>query len=240
MNSGTYPLAASMINQINRLDMISNNLANANTNGFKQEGSTEGSFNYYLQRAEKEGFEPTKLSTVMNTIPKMDANYISGEKGPLLPTGNPLDFALTKNDTFFQVQDNNGNTTYSRDGAFKIQDDMLVDGNGNFVLSNDGEPIVTTEENFQAQISVVQISYNDLNKQGDNKYNTKPGAIITPFAVNDNELMQGSIEKSNVNSVTAMVELIDAHRRLEQSQKAIEGIGQINEKLIDKIGHNTK
>lgn len=41
MNQGVYPLAASMINQINRLDQISNNLANINTNGFKQEGTTE-------------------------------------------------------------------------------------------------------------------------------------------------------------------------------------------------------
>lgn len=46
MNQGTYPLAASMINQINRLDQVSNNLANVNTNGFKQEATTETTFNY--------------------------------------------------------------------------------------------------------------------------------------------------------------------------------------------------
>ena len=45
MNQGVYPLAASMINQINRLDQISNNLANINTNCFKQEGTTETTFN---------------------------------------------------------------------------------------------------------------------------------------------------------------------------------------------------
>lgn len=50
MNQGTYPLAASMINQFNRLDQISNNLANINTNGFKQEGTTETTFNYYLSK----------------------------------------------------------------------------------------------------------------------------------------------------------------------------------------------
>ena len=44
MNQGVYPLAASMINQINRLDQISNNLANTNTYGFKQEGTTETTF----------------------------------------------------------------------------------------------------------------------------------------------------------------------------------------------------
>ena len=50
MNQGVYPLAASMVNQINRLDQISNNLANVNTFGFKQEGTTETTFNYYLER----------------------------------------------------------------------------------------------------------------------------------------------------------------------------------------------
>ncbi len=92
MNQGTYPLAAAMINQINRLDMISNNLANTNTNGFKQEATSEGSFNYYLQRAAQEGFTPTKINEVTNTIPKIDAKYINSEQGPIMPTGNTLDF----------------------------------------------------------------------------------------------------------------------------------------------------
>ena len=68
MNQGTYPLAASMINQFNRLDQISNNLANINTNGFKQEGTTETTFNYYLQRAQEENIVPTKINTVTNDL----------------------------------------------------------------------------------------------------------------------------------------------------------------------------
>ncbi len=52
--------------------------------------------------------------------------------------------------------------------------------------------------------------------------------------------MQGAIEKSNVNSVTAMVELIDAQRRFEQAQKAVTTIDELNSKVIDKIGNNTR
>ncbi|KAB7885412.1 flagellar basal body protein, partial [Poseidonibacter ostreae] len=91
MNQGTYPLAASMINQINRLDQISNNLANTNTHGFKQDGLTETTFNQYLQRAQDEGFTPTKINTVTNNIPKIDAMYIDGEVGAIASTGNKLD-----------------------------------------------------------------------------------------------------------------------------------------------------
>mgnify|MGYP000205059071 CR=1 FL=1 len=108
MNQGTYPLAASMINQFNRLDQISNNLANINTNGFKQEGTTETTFNYYLQRAQEENIVPTKINTVTNNIPKIDAKFINSEMGPIAMTGNALDFALNDPDTFFKVQNANG------------------------------------------------------------------------------------------------------------------------------------
>ena len=136
MNQGTYPLAASMINQINRLDQISNNLANVNTSGFKQDGLTETTFNYYLQRAQTEDFTPTKISTITNNIPKIDAKYIDSEVGPITSTGNKLDFALEQPDTFFKLQDKNGDIVYTRDGAFKVLDGFLVDSNGNNILKS--------------------------------------------------------------------------------------------------------
>ncbi|PLY09831.1 MAG: flagellar hook-basal body protein [Arcobacter sp.] len=238
MNQGTYPLAASMVNQINRLDMISNNLANSNTHGFKQEGTTEGSFNYYLQRAQQEGFTPTKINEVTNTIPKMDSKFINSEQGPIMPTGNTLDFALSSPDTFFKVQDKSGEIVYTRDGAFKILDGLLVDSNGQYVLTNDNEPIVAEEE-FINQISVVKIDYKDLEKYKDNNYKVKDNATIQAFETNDGQMLQGAIEKSNVNSVAAMVGLIDAHRRFDQSQKAIKTIDELNGRVIEKIGNNT-
>ncbi len=239
MNQGTYPLAASMINQINRLDMVSNNLANSNTNGFKQEGISEGSFNHYLQRAQQEGFTPTKINEVTNTIPKMDSKFINSAQGAIMPTGNTLDFALNKTDTFFKIQDDSGEVVYTRDGAFKIQDGLLVDSNGQFVLNSDNEPIATEEE-FVNQIAVVKIDYKDLDKYKDNNFKVKDGAFIENFDLNDGEIMQGAIERSNVNSVSAMVSLIDAHRRFDQAQKALSTIDELNGKLIEKIGSNTR
>lgn len=239
MNQGVYPLAASMINQINRLDQISNNLANINTNGFKQEHTTETTFNYYLQRAQEENFAPTKNNIVTNNIPKMDAKYIQGEMGPIATTGNKLDFALNQADTFFKIQDLNGDIVYTRDGAFKNLDGFLVDSNGNNVLNADNEPIVV-EENFQAQIGVVQIPYSNLEKVGNNTYKVLDENNLEIFGDNDGLIVQGAIEKSNVNSVSSMVELIDAHRRFEQSQKAIKSIDELNAALIEKIGNNTK
>lgn len=239
MNQGTYPLAGSMVNQINRLDQISNNLANINTNGFKQEGLTETTFNYYLERMQNEGKTPTKANIVKNNIPKIDSKFINGEMGPITPTGNSLDFALQQGDTFFKVQNANGDIVYTRDGAFKIQDGFLVDSNGNNVLNPDNEPIVA-EDGFEQNIGVVQTPYSNLNKIGDNTYQMLNANDRIIFENTEGLLVQGSIEKSNVNSVTSMVQLIDAHRRFEQSQKAMSSIDEINSKIIDKIGNNTR
>lgn len=239
MNQGTYPLAASMINQLNRLDQISNNLANINTNGFKQEGLTETTFNQYLKKAENEGIVPSKINTITNNIPKLDSKYISSEMGPIISTGNTLDFSLTQGDNFFKLQDSNGDILYTRDGSFKNVDNFLVDSNGNNILNADNEPIVV-EGNFASQIGVVQIPYTNLEKVGNNNFKIKDVAQSQVFENNDNLIMQGTIETSNVNSVTAMVALIDAHRRFDQSQKAIKSIDELNAGLIEKIGNNTK
>lgn len=239
MNQGIYPLAASMINQVNRLDQISNNLANVNTNGFKQEGTTETTFNYYLERMQNENKMPSKINTVTNNVPKIDSKFINSEMGPVVMTGNTLDFALNKPDTFFKIQNLKGDIVYSRDGAFKNLDNFLVDGNGNNVLNANNEPIAI-EDGFESQIGISKISYENLEKIGDNTYLAKNNNEIENLENNDNQVVQGAIEKSNVNSVTAMVELIDAHRRFEQSQKAVKTIDELNAGLIEKIGSNTK
>ncbi|MCB9097497.1 MAG: flagellar hook-basal body protein [Arcobacter sp.] len=239
MNQGVYPLAASMINQINRLDQISNNLANANTTGFKQEGTTETTFNYYLERMQKEGTPPTNINIITNNIPKIDSKYINSEMGPIVATGNNLDFALTQPDTFFKIQNANGDIVYSRDGSFKNLDNFLVDSNGNNVLNADNEPIVV-EDGFESQVGVVKIPFENLDKIGNNTYKINDNAQIEIFENNDGMIVQGSLEKSNVNSVSAMVELIDAHRRFEQSQKAVKSIDELNASLIEKVGSNTR
>ena len=239
MNQGTYPLAASMINQINRLDQVSNNLANVNTNGFKQEATTETTFNYYLERAQANNEVPTKVNVVTNNIPKIDAKFINSEMGPITMTGNELDFSMTAPDTFFKIQNADGDIVYTRDGAFKNLDNFLVDSNGSNVLNAENEPI-EIEENFASQIGVVKTAYSNLEKIGDNTYTLKDANQTEIFENNDNMIVQGAIEKSNVNSVTAMVELIDAQRRFEQSQKAIKTIDELNSSVIDKIGNNTK
>jgi flagellar basal-body rod protein FlgG len=75
-------------------------------------------------------------------------------------------------------------------------------------------------------------------KQGNNQYLIKDNTKVEKIVTNDDFLVQGAVERSNVNSVLTMVNLIEAQRGFEQSQKAITSIDSINEKAISKIGDN--
>ena len=229
MNQGTYPLAASMINQFNRLDQISNNLANINTNGFKQEGTTETTFNYYLQRAYEENIVPTKINTVTNNIPKIDAKFINSEMGPIAMTGNALDFALNDPDTFFKVQNANGDIVYTRDGSFKNLDNFLVDGNGNHVLNSDNEPIVV-EDNFASQIGVTKIAYTNLEKIGDNTYKLKNPNELEIFENNDNLIVSYTPKRAKKDEYNRTKGL----KRLEKKVKS----GKLTKDQINSRGYN--
>ncbi|WP_323668645.1 flagellar hook-basal body protein [Aliarcobacter butzleri] len=221
------------------MDQISNNLANVNTLGFKQEGTTETTFNYYLDKMESQQKLMLKESVVTNNIPKIDSRYTNAEMGPIVMTGNSLDFALNEPDTFFKIQNENGDIVYTRDGAFKNLDGFLVDSNGNNVLNADNEAIVI-EDGFESQIGVAKTPYTNLEKMGDNTYLVKNVDEAEQIENNDGRIVRGAVEQSNVNSVTAMVELIDAHRRFDQSQRAIKTIDDLNAGLIEKIGGNTR
>ena len=236
MNQGTYPLAANMVNQLNRVDIISNNLANINTTGFKEDKLVEGSFNYYLQRAKKEDFIPTKINTINNTIPKIDASYMNKEIGAIIHTGNKLDFLLKDENIFFKIKDDKGNILLTRDGSFKSINGKLGTSEGYLVLNNNDEPINITN-NFENQIALIKTDFSNLQKVGNNNYKIIDHTKTKKLINKENKILQGSLEKSNVNTIKAMVELISAQRRIEQTQKAMTGIDDINSKLITNIGN---
>lgn len=237
MNQGIYPLAATMINQLNRVDVLSNNLANSNTNAFKQDNLLEGSFNHYLQKAQSKDKDISKLNQVTNIIPKIDARYVNKTMGAIVPTNNQMDFALKDELTFFKIKNpKTGEILLTRDGAFNTLNNQLVTKNGFQVLNMDNGPIVTEDE-FSLQIAVVKTSFKNLDKKGNNNYQVKSQKEVEILIGNKDKVLQGALEKSNVNSVITMVSLIDSHRRFEQAQKAMTGIDELNQKVIDKIGN---
>ena len=237
MTQGLHPLAANMVNQLNRVDVVSNNLANANTVGFKEDHLVEGSFNHYIDRVKAENEEPMRLSEVINTVPKIDGKYMNQDMGAIVQTGNGFDFALNKRGTYFKVLNTRNNTIeYTRDGSFKAINGELVTQNGYKVLNNNNQPIAIDENNlFVNEISVVQIDSKELLKVGDNNYKANN---VTNLVNDGTIVLQGALEQSNVNTISTMVDLIEAQRGFEQAQKAIKSIDEVNAKVIESIGNN--
>ncbi|MGB5866891.1 MAG: flagellar hook-basal body protein [Arcobacteraceae bacterium] len=237
MTQGIHQLTASMVNQLNRVDVISNNLANANTVGFKEDNLAEGTFNRYLSTQIKKDEVVLKESLVMDTIPKIDLKYKDESVGSIKQTGNNLDFAVKDKNMFFKVQNLQGKIEYTKDGSFKVVDGKLVTQNGFSVLNNANEPITIDNPDFATTISLVSTDFKNLENIGNNNYKAIKEQEIMSVASNDTYLMQGALENSNVNTIRTMVGLIEAQRKFEQAQKGITGIDEINAKVIDSIGN---
>lgn len=241
MVKGLYTAYTGMINQEHRMDVITNNLANAATNGYKKEGATSQSFDAMLAYKIKdvtEGYHLAKNIGVNNPGVKIGEGYTDFSQGSLKTTGNTYDLALTDKG-FFAISYTNkaGETSvkYTRDGNFTLtQDGRLVTREGDAVLDTNGDPIqidtlAETTINAQGQIiqdgrMVAQIQvtdfadYNYLEHYGENYFMPIEGAeeVEAPARV-----YSGYLETSNISVVTEMVNMISIQRAYESNQKVI-------------------
>lgn len=221
-----------------RLDVLANNLANANTGAFKRDLA--------LFQANR----PFDVENGVGSLPPGNQNALSGgvttaevvtdfSNGPLVRTGGALDAAIS-GQGFFQVTD--GNRQFlTRNGQFAIgQGSELVSAaNGMRVVSTTGAPIVIPPEAERIQIgndgtvsalsndgttvlgklAVVQpASLKQLQKMGNSLFTTTGN--VSPVG-NDLELKQGFIEGSGVNPVSEMMDLIQSSRLVEANVNMI-------------------
>ena len=142
MQSGFYTVTGGMVTQFNRLDMISENLANSRTDGYKRKNGVVGDFLRIYQQKRDELPIPghTKeaakfLNRSINRVPRLTQEYTDFTMGPVVETGNPLDLALGEKNLFFAVETPQG-IRLTRDGAFKLNEEgELVTRDGFKVLS---------------------------------------------------------------------------------------------------------
>ena len=243
MVRGLYTGWTGMFNEQKRLDIVSNNLANAATVGYKKDSVTNQSFNDLLTikiKDASEGFNERKIGK-MNLGVKLGEVYTEFGQGSVKNTGNTYDLAIEGSGFFnIEVPDKNGDATteYTRAGNFRTtRDGYLVDESGNSVLGESGKiqiPTeaqsikVTTDGSIYADGKYVDKliitdfdDYGYLQKQGDSRYKPVEGAN----AVQGNALIeQGFLEQSNVNVVSEMVEMIAITRAYEANQKVIQTV----------------
>lgn len=243
MVRGLYTAATGMVNQMHRLDVISNNLANSATTAYKKEGASSQSFKDLLTI--KINDETTNYIDMpigrMSLGVKIGETYTDYSEGNVQESGNPYDLALTDRGFFaISYSDRNGNEyiKYTRDGNFVLNSDgALVTRDGDFVLGRDGGIIVIPEgttvsidetgriEADGVEVGNIQITdfedYNYLKKFGENMYTAIEGAVETESR---SRIFQGYLEMSNVNVVSEMVDMIATARDYESNQKIIQAI----------------
>lgn len=248
MSGGIYMSAAGAMAYEKRMQVISNNLANINTSGFKKD---KGHF-LIIDSPDsiKEDLEKKSISTGKQQPPLwLQFETITDfSAGPLKHTGNPLDLAL-EGDGFFCIKTEQG-TQYTRNGNFSLdQDGMLVTMDGLPVLG-EGGPINIEGDTFtvgvEGNISVDGNLVDTIKIVGFEKPDALEKTENSLFAIADkNEVeskaentgvSQGFIELSNVNAIRMMTEMIEVLRGYESYQKAIKTADEANAKAINDVG----
>lgn len=255
MVKGLYTAYTGMVNEQHRMDVLTNNLANSTTIGYKKEGSTSQSFDAVLAYKLKDTSEPANIPKrigVNNPGVKIGENYTDYTQGSLKITDNPYDLALS-GEGFFNVEFTNKNgetsTKYTRDGSFTVNTEgYLVTKDGDYVLGTNGrirlnpltgsridsDGIIWQNDVQVAQLKITDFAdYNYLEKYGENFLQPVEGATLRDANV---KVFSGYLEASNVNIVTEMVDLITITRQYESNQKIIKSIDSTLEISSTQLG----
>lgn len=266
MQNGYYQATGAMVTQFNKLDVITNNLANINTSGYKRDDVVIADFKRVFREVQDELPIPNHtrdasrfVNTTIDSVPQISQEYTDFTLGSLKATNNPLDLAITREDTFYLVQTKDGEIRLSKDGNFQLDDEgYLVNKQGYKVLNSNyfnnpqnatiripnnsvrinvdknGDIEVDGVENsriFVAQVDDIRA----LKKDGDNVYKIDDITQIRNLD-NSNAIYQGFSQGSNVNPVTEMVALIEAQRMVEMYQKVMTShMDDLNQEAINKL-----
>lgn len=250
MLRGLYTAYTGMMNQQRKLDVVTNNLANSTTVGFKKEGATSQSFDQVMGIKAKDvsnGYMDRRIGKMSLGV-KIGETYTDYEQGSFRETGEPFDLAISGKG-FFNISFTNKqgveSTLYTRDGSFIMtKEGNLVTKDGDFLLGQGGPVVVPTD----AEVSIDQSGYvsvngevidqlmitdfedyNYLDKYGENLYRAVDGATQIPATGTVN---QGYLEMSNVQVVEEMVEMITIQRAYEAAQKVETSMDTVLEKTV--------
>ncbi|MDC0882817.1 flagellar basal-body rod protein FlgG [Litorivicinus sp.] len=236
--------------QQTRMTVISNNLANVNTVGFKRDRAVFEDLLYQNIRQPggstgADNQAPTGL--MMGTGVRVVATEKSHSQGSMIQTKNALDLAI-QGEGMFQVLQPDGTFAYTRDGSFKLSVDReLVTSNGmqlqpaitipqnaeSISIGEDGtvsiQPYGNAEEQIVGQLLLTRfVNYAGLEPMGKNLYRetsaSGAAAIGVPDADGAGRIAQGALEAANVNVVEEMVNMIETQRAYEINSKAISSV----------------
>ena len=245
--------------QQTQLDVISNNLANVSTTGFKHSRAAFADLLYQnLRQSGANSTQETQLPTglMVGTGVMPVATETMFDQGNLQQTSNQFDMAIN-GQGFFQVQMPDGTTQYTRDGSFQVNaNGQLVTASGfpvtpaitiptgaqTVTIGQDGTVTVTLQGKSTPQtVGTLQlanfINAPGLQATGQNLYmetaSSGTPTINTPGTNGLGTVQQGFVETSNVNVVAELVNMIQTQRAYEMNSKAIQSADQMLGKLSE-------
>ncbi|MEF2292911.1 MULTISPECIES: flagellar hook-basal body protein [Virgibacillus] len=264
MLRGFYTAANGMITQQRQQEAFANNISNTNTPGYKADQTTLRAFPEMLlhQMSGKKLPVQNKPNVPfqqpigsLNTgvyVQEMIPNF---EQGDVQETGLSTDFALTQRDLpdesgalFFTVQNESGDVRYTRNGNFTVDGaGFLVTNEGYYVLDENGEPIETNDMDFTVTsdgllqtadgATALGIAYstdaNTMVKEGNNVYTGDVEAVPAEAIYS---VKQGFLERSNVDALQAMTQMMESYRLFETNQRVLKAYDQSMEKAVSEIG----
>ncbi len=256
MLKGLYTSYTGLKNEQNRMDILTNNLANASTVGFKKEGSTSQSFDTvlaYKLKDNSEGLRTVRRIGFNNPGVKIGENYTDFTQGSFRITDNTYDLALS-GDGFFAIEFKNKadeiSTKYTRAGNFTLtQEGYLVNKDGDYVLDTNNRRIqldtmadTAIDEAGRilqngvpvATIQVVDFEdYDYLEHYGETYFQPIEGANTQEANAT---VQSGCLEMANVQAVTEMVNMISVTRAYESNQKIMQTYDSTLEVAVNQLG----
>ncbi len=235
-----------MITETTRTDVISNNIANVNTTGYKKDETVSSEFERVLIRRINDGQVAPQIGELGrgSKVEEISTRY---EQGATRQTGNTYDLAIAGKGYF--VIDTPQGTRYTRNGEFSVAANgelvtnegypvlgqgrpVQINGTGNVVIGENGRISLDNEE--IGTLDFVEFDDDQvLTKEGNSMFIAPPGER-TKRATGSIE--QGSLEMSNVNVVSEMVKLINAYRAYETNAKALQSEDAMLDKAVNEVG----
>ncbi len=212
-----------------------------NTAGYKKEQAVTTNFgNLLLNKYKQDGIndESTPISNV-SIIRAMEENNTIHSQGVLEETGVTTDFAIVGSG-FFSV-DNNGNTIYTRDGSFNVDNEgyLVLEGKGRVqgefgdiyigtdkFDTNDGGSIIVDGEEVDKIALYDFVDYNNLSKSENGMFTS----VDIPDLVEYPRILNKTIERSNVNVTEEMTGIISSQRALQTASQALKIYDLVQEK----------
>lgn len=242
-----FTAATGMSAQQIEQDVVANNLANANTVGFKKSRANFQDLMYQIYSkagaTSSTGVQlPAGIEIGMGVKPISTQKIFS--QGDYQQTGNPFDWAI-EGDGFFQLDDGDGGTAYTRAGSFKINKDSNIcnsegllltpalsvpQGTVVITLDKSGQVTATDSKGTMTQIGQLQIATfinpAGLSSAGRNLYNktdaSGEASVGNPGIEGKGTISQYFLEMSNVNMIDEMVKMITGQRAYEINSKSVQ------------------